>query len=92
VYFYLAAFPDTKFTIEDLIAEGDKVVVRWSVQGTHTGPLGDIAPTGRRVSITGTTTCRIAGGMIVEAHDNWDALGMRQQLGVLPARTGQASA
>jgi steroid delta-isomerase-like uncharacterized protein len=92
IEYYLAAFPDTRFTIHDLIAEDDRVAIRWSVQGTHRGELEGILPTGRRVSVTGTTTCRIAGGKIVEAHDNWDALGMMQQLGAIPARSGRAGA
>jgi steroid delta-isomerase-like uncharacterized protein len=83
VNYYLAAFPDTHFTIDDMIAEGDRCVVRWTVRGTHRGDLGGIRPTGRQVTLTGIGICRIANGKIAEAYTNWDALGMMQQLGVV---------
>jgi steroid delta-isomerase-like uncharacterized protein len=81
---YRTAYPDTHFTIEDQIAEGDKVVTRWSATGTHRGDLMGIAPTGKRVTVTGMTINRIAGGKIVETWNNFDALGQLQQLGVVP--------
>jgi predicted ester cyclase len=55
---YTSAFPDQRFTILDLIAEGDRVVMRWQVEGTHAGALGEIPPTGKRIRITGTTISR----------------------------------
>ncbi len=79
-----AAFPDLKFTIEDQIAEGDKVVTRWTSTGTHKGELMGIAPTGVKMTVTGIEISRIAGGKIMEKGENWDALGMWQQLGVVP--------
>jgi steroid delta-isomerase-like uncharacterized protein len=84
VNLYLAAFPDTNFTIEEMVAEGDRVVTRWTARATHKGELRGIAPTGRKVTVAGTTISRIAGGKIVEAHVNWDALGLFQQLGAYP--------
>ena len=84
VSIYRTAYPDTHFTIEDQIAEGDKVVTRWSAIGTHRGELMGIAPTGKRVTVTGITINRIAGGKIVETWNNFDALGQLQQLGVIP--------
>jgi steroid delta-isomerase-like uncharacterized protein len=82
VNYYVTAFPDTRFNIEDLLIDGDRCVIRWSVRGTQRGELRGIPPTGKQVVLTGTTTVRIAGGKFVEAYSNWDALGMMQQLGV----------
>ncbi len=78
---YLTAFPDAQFTIEDMIAEGDRVVTRWTVRGTHKADLKGIAPTGRRVTVTGITTCRFSNGKMIEAFENWDSLGLMQQIG-----------
>jgi steroid delta-isomerase-like uncharacterized protein len=84
---YLAAFPDVRFTIEDVICEEDRVTIRWTATGTHQGPLPGIAPSGKRVSITGILIDRIADGKIVETWSNWDALGLFRQLGAAPARS-----
>jgi predicted SnoaL-like aldol condensation-catalyzing enzyme len=81
---YRTAFPDIRLTIEDLIAEGETVTARWSCRGTHKGDLSGIAPTGKSFTITGTSTVRFASGKMVEGWINWDALGMMQQLGVVP--------
>jgi steroid delta-isomerase-like uncharacterized protein len=90
---YLTAFPDTRFTIDDLIAEGDRCVLRWTARGTHRGELRGIAPTGKQVTVTGTTVSRITNGKFVESYANWDALGMMQQLGVVQKQAaGRASA
>ena len=80
-----AAFPDLRVTLEDAIAEGEKVVSRWTAQGTHQGELMGIAPTGNRVTLTGITIHRIAEAKIVEEWENWDALGMMQQIGAVPS-------
>jgi steroid delta-isomerase-like uncharacterized protein len=80
---YLTAFPDLRFTIDDLIAEGDRCVIRWTVRATHRGELRGIAATGKQVTIAGTTTIRIANGKFIEAYANWDALGLMQQLGAV---------
>lgn len=87
---YLTAFPDAQFTIEDLIAEGDRVVVRYTFRGTHTGDLMGISPTGKQVTVTGINIVRIVNGKAVEGWQNGDTLGMLQQLGVVPA-PGQGS-
>jgi steroid delta-isomerase-like uncharacterized protein len=79
-----AAFPDLYYTLEDQIAEGDKVVTRYKAGGTHQGELMGIAPTGNRVEITGISIMRIDGGKIEEIWENYDTLGMMQQLGVIP--------
>jgi steroid delta-isomerase-like uncharacterized protein len=81
---YRAAFPDLMVTIEEQLAEGDRVVTRWTARGTHTGDLWGIPGTGKEVRVTGTSVDRIQGGRIVESWLNWDALGLMQQLGVVP--------
>ena len=81
---YLTAFPDLRLMIEDLIAEGETVMARWSCQGTHKGDLSGIAPTGKKFTLTGMTIARLADGKMAEGWINWDALGMFQQLGVVP--------
>jgi steroid delta-isomerase-like uncharacterized protein len=80
-----AAFPDAHFSIEDVIAEGDKVACRFTFHGTHTGSWRGAPPTGKPVIFTGIEILRIAGGKIVERWVNTDALGLRQQLGLIPA-------
>ncbi len=81
---YRPAFPDLRLTIEDTIAEGERVVIRWSCRGTHKGDLSGIAPTGKQFTISGVSIARIAGGKMAEGWVNWDALGLMQQLGVVP--------
>ena len=74
------AFPDVKITIEDAFGARDKVVLRWSASMTHTGE-GFGPPTGKPVRLTGITIVRIAKGQVVEGWDNWDQLGMLEQIG-----------
>jgi steroid delta-isomerase-like uncharacterized protein len=81
---YRRAFPDLRFTIDEMLATGDKVITRWTGQGTHRGPLRGLPPTGRRVRVTGISIHRIAGGRIVETWLNWDTLGLMEQLGASP--------
>ena len=85
-----SAFPDLRVTIEDQVAEGDKVVTRWTVRGTHLGEMMGAAPTGNQVTFTGTQTDYISGGKIVESWSNWDTLGMLQQIGAVPMPEGRA--
>jgi predicted ester cyclase len=80
-----AAFPDLHFTIEDLIAEGDTVVVRQTYRGTHKGDLMGITPTGKQVTITSIDIGRFADGKLVEHWGATDSLGLLQQLGVVPS-------
>ncbi len=82
---YFTAFPDARFTVEDQIVQGDKVASRYTFRGTHQGELMGIPPTGKQVTVTGITINRIAGGKSEEGWLNFDALGMLQQLGVIPA-------
>jgi steroid delta-isomerase-like uncharacterized protein len=84
VSMYRGAYPDTSFTVEDQIVEGDVVVTRWTGRGTHGGELMGILPTGKRVTVTGTEFDRVSGGKIEETWVSYDALGMIQQLGVVP--------
>ncbi len=79
-----AAFPDWHPTIEDMIAEGDKVVVRFRGSGTHKGEFMGIPPTGKQVTMMAIAIHRIAGGKIVENWLQADMLGMMVQLGVVP--------
>ena len=82
---YLAAFPDLHLTVEDIIADGDEVTARFTIHGTHRGELMGIPPTGQQATVTGIQIVRIVGGRITENWVNFDALGMMQQLGVIPA-------
>lgn len=82
---YLTAFPDLHFTIEDQIAEEDKTTLRYTARGTHRGDLMGIPPTGKQVTVTGIFITRWANGKAEESWLNFDALGMLQQLGVVPA-------
>jgi steroid delta-isomerase-like uncharacterized protein len=81
---FSAAFPDGKNTIEDVVAEGDRVVARTTFTGTHQGEIQGIPATGKRASITMITIFRLANGKIDEGWLVNDSLGMMQQLGVIP--------
>lgn len=81
------AFPDAHWEVEDQIAEGDKVVSRWSFIGTHRGTFMGIAPTERQLTMTGICIDRIVDGKIVEEWEEWDTMGMMQDLGVIPVET-----
>ena len=91
VTLYRNALPDIRFTIEDMLAEGETVVARWSCRGTHKGELNGIAPTGKQFNITGVSIARFTNGKMFEGYVNWDALGLMQQLGVVP-ELGRAKA
>jgi predicted ester cyclase len=82
---FRAAFPDLHGTIEDQIAEGDKVVSRMTYRGTHQGELMGIPPTGKQVTMSFIGIHRITAGKVAEGWVNFDALGMMQQLGVIPS-------
>jgi predicted ester cyclase len=81
---FLAASPDGYHIVEDMIAEGDKVMTRVSAYGTQTGELFGIPPTGKQIRMTGIAVHRIANGKIVEHWSELDNLGLMQQLGVVP--------
>jgi steroid delta-isomerase-like uncharacterized protein len=82
---YRDAFPDLNLKIEDQFAEGERVVTRWTATGTHKGDLFGIAPTGKQTTVEGISIDRFSGGKIAESWDNWDSLGLMQQLGAVPA-------
>ncbi len=89
---YRTAFQDFRLTIEDLIAEGETVMARWTCRGSHRGVLNSIAPTGKQFAITGISVARFADGKMVEGWINWDALGLMQQLGVVAENEKAAAA
>lgn len=74
------AFPDMHFDLEDVVAEGDRVVVRWSGEGTHQGPLLGLPPSGRSVELEGMSEHRLKNGRIAETWTQWDTLGVLRQL------------
>ena len=81
---YRQGMPDLRFTIDDLIGEGDKVVWRFTATGTHTGVLFGVPPTHRSASVTGTVTARFQDGKYAEDWVNFDQFGLLVQLGVIP--------
>jgi steroid delta-isomerase-like uncharacterized protein len=78
---FLRAFPDLHITVEDQLIQGDQVAFRWRATGTHTGPLGAAAPTGRPVVLDGLILDRVAEGRVQERWEQWDQSLMLQQLG-----------
>jgi predicted ester cyclase len=83
---FFAAFPDVNFTIEDMVAEGDKVAVRVNWKGTHKGVFMGIAPTGNKINITNTGIFRITGGKGAECWATMDMFNLMQQIGAIPKR------
>ena len=84
VTMFRTAFPDLHITVDDMVAEGDKVVSRWTFRGTHKGEFMGIAPTGKQVTGPGILITHFVGGKEVEAWGSSDMLGMMQQMGVVP--------
>ena len=82
---FLTAFPDLRFVTEDLLAEGDKVLWRFTARGHHNGPLLGIPPSGESATVCGMALFRFAGDKIAEVWVNIDTLGMLQAIGVVPA-------
>jgi len=81
---FYSAFPDNHFTINDMVAEGDKVAVRWTLTGTHKGKFIGVPPTNKKITMWGIAIDRIAGGKFVETWERFDTLGFMQQLGIVP--------
>jgi steroid delta-isomerase-like uncharacterized protein len=81
---FLSAFPDLHLTVEDLIAEGDRVVARWTLRGTHQGASLGMPPTGKQFTMPGISVVRLDGGKSAEQWVVHDQLGMLQQLGLVP--------
>ena len=86
------AFPDMRFTIEDLLACDDRVVVRWTMDATHGGPLAGIPATGKRVKQRANVICRMEKGKIAEVWAQMDQVGMLRQLGIDPLASVHAAA
>ncbi|HYY87259.1 MAG TPA: ester cyclase [Chloroflexota bacterium] len=82
---FRAAFPDMRFTVEDQLAEGDKVATRLTVRGTHKGEAWGTPPTGKQVTVTLIDILRITNGKVTERWGNQDDLGLMQQIGAIPA-------
>jgi steroid delta-isomerase-like uncharacterized protein len=82
---YFTTFPDMHITVEDLIADGDKVVARWTCTGTFKEEMMGMAPTGKSATFTGISIDRIVNGKVVEGWTNFDMLGMLQQIGIAPS-------
>jgi predicted ester cyclase len=80
-----AGLSDVEAVSEEVIAEGDQVVVRWTLRGIHAGEIQGIPPTGKHLTLTGIGFYRLTEGKIVEERGEADALGYMQQLGVIPA-------
>ncbi|MEM4780014.1 MAG: ester cyclase [Halalkalicoccus sp.] len=81
---YRQAFPDVEYVVEDVIAEEEIAAVRYAARGTHEGEFLGLEPTGERVSVTGMEMYRVDDGEIVEMWTSYDALGLFQELGVIP--------
>jgi len=79
---YFSAFHDSKITPNDIIAKGDKMVVRFTFEGVHKGYMEDIPPTGKAIKITGISICRMEKGKILEEWEEFDQLGLMKQLGM----------
>ncbi|MDQ3697710.1 MAG: ester cyclase [Gemmatimonadota bacterium] len=78
----LAAFPDLQFSMEDQVVAADKVATRWVAEGTNSAALGNVPATGRRARVDGLILDRVANGRVVERWEQWDQMGMLQQLGL----------
>jgi len=82
---FTTAFPDTHYTVEDVVAEGERVVIRFTFAGTHRGDMRGIAATGKSVAVAGMVLFRFANGQVIEQRGVWDSLSAMQQLGVVQA-------
>jgi steroid delta-isomerase-like uncharacterized protein len=81
---FLTGFPDSTFTIDDLIAEGDRVVVRFTVRGTHLGDFASIPPTNRQITLSVIMVNQISNGKMIESWEVMDQHGLFQALGSFP--------
>ena len=81
-----SAFPDLRYTVEDVVAEGDRVVVRWTWRCTHKGEFMGIAATGKQATVTGIAIYRVAGGKCTERWVELGLLSLLQQLGAAPTQ------
>jgi predicted ester cyclase len=92
VTLFRASFPDLQWQIDDMLADGDKVVVRTTMRGTQLGEFFGLPPTGKHVVVSGIHLLRLANSKIVEHWGNNDDLGLMQQLGETPAPQQEGTA
>ena len=78
---FVTGFPDLRFSVEDTVAENDKIVVAWTISGTHKGEFMGIPATNKKISVDGITINHIVNGKIMDSYISYDALGMIQQMG-----------
>jgi steroid delta-isomerase-like uncharacterized protein len=88
---FLTAFPDLKFSVEEMICEKDMLVVSWTITGTHRGEFWGVAPTNKKISMDGITINHITDGIIMDSDVSMDALGLLRQIGGFPARAKSKS-
>ena len=81
-------FPDIRWTLEEMIAEGDKVAARFTMRGTHQGTFFGVAPTGKKIEVAAMNFYRLSGGQFVEERGQPDLLGLMQQIGAIPSNQG----
>jgi steroid delta-isomerase-like uncharacterized protein len=81
-----SGFPDIQWTLEELIAEGDKVAARFTMRGTHQGTFFGVPPTGKKITVQALNIYRFADGQIVEERGQPDLLELLKQIGAIPAR------
>lgn len=79
---FFTGLPDLEFIVDDTVSEGEKLVVYWTINGTHRGEFLGVPPTNKRVSFTGITINQIANGKILESTVIWDGLGLMKQFGI----------
>ena len=82
---FYGAFPDLNHSVDDTVAEGDKVVVRFTIRGTHTGSFMGIPATGKSITVGAVVVFHVVNGKVAELRAQFDQMGMMQQLGVIPA-------
>jgi steroid delta-isomerase-like uncharacterized protein len=82
---FITAFPDMRFTVEDIVAEKEKFAVAWTISGIHKGEYMGIPATNKKVSVDGITIHHFLNGKIMDSYTSWDTLGMMRQLGIVPA-------
>jgi steroid delta-isomerase-like uncharacterized protein len=80
-----AGFPDIQWTLEEMVAEGDKVAARFTMRGTHRGTFFGVPPTGKTIAVQAMNIYRLSGGQFVEEHGQPDMLGLLQQIGAVSA-------
>ena len=81
---YWKAFPDLRFRVTGTVAEGDRIAISWSAEGTHQGPILNIPPTGHKVAIRGVSIIDVKDGLVTRAQYIWDLAGMLRDMGLLP--------